>query len=120
MTTFTSVELDGIGKAEELEIMSLLSDGTLRKPTTVWVVRLGDDLYIRSVYGRASAWFRGTQVRHEGRIRAGGIEKDVPFSRQIPVSTIGSTPGIGLNTAATLQASSTRKSPPMRERRHSS
>lgn len=29
--------------------------------------------------GRTSAWFRGTQVRHEGRIRAGGVEKDVTF-----------------------------------------
>ena len=29
--------------------------------------------------GRASDWFRGTQVRHEGRIRAGGVEKDVTF-----------------------------------------
>ena len=41
--------------------------------------RSGDDLYVRSVNGRTSAWFRGTQVRHEGHIRAGGVEKDVAF-----------------------------------------
>jgi hypothetical protein len=29
--------------------------------------------------GRTSDWFRGTQRRHEGRIRAGGVEKDVTF-----------------------------------------
>jgi hypothetical protein len=46
---------------------------------TIWVVRLGDDLYVRSAYGGTSAWFRGTQVRHDGRIRAGGAEKDVTF-----------------------------------------
>jgi hypothetical protein len=51
--------------------------GLLRNPVTIWVVRHGDDLYIRSVNGRTSAWFRGTQVRHEGRIWAGGVEKDV-------------------------------------------
>ncbi len=46
---------------------------------TIWVVRHGDDLYVRSAYGRTSAWFRGTRVRHEGRIRAGGAEKDDTF-----------------------------------------
>ena len=34
---------------------------------------------VRSVNGRTSDWVRGTQRRHEGRIRAGGVEKDVTF-----------------------------------------
>ena len=79
MTTWTSDELNKIGTAEELQIASLRRDGTLRKPVTIWVVRLGDDLYVRSVNGRTSAWFRGAQVRHEGHIQAGGVEKDVTF-----------------------------------------
>ena len=79
MSTWTNDELNKIGNAEELQIASLRSDGTLRKPVTIWVVRVGDDLYVRSVYGRSSAWFRGTQLRHEGRIWAGGIEKQVAF-----------------------------------------
>ena len=45
---------------------------------TIWVVR-GDDLYVRSVYGRGSSWFRGAQDRHGGRIQAGGVDKDVDF-----------------------------------------
>lgn len=72
LTTWTNDELDCIGTAEELQITSLRGDGTLRKPVTIWVVRLGDDLYVRSVNGRTSAWFRGTQVRHAGHIQAGG------------------------------------------------
>jgi hypothetical protein len=79
MTVWVSEELNKIGAAEELEIASLRDDGTLRNPVTIWVVRHGDDLYIRSVNGRTSSWFRGTQVRHEGRIWAGGVEKDVTF-----------------------------------------
>ena len=79
MTTWTSDELTRIGNAEELEIASLRRDGTLRTPVTIWVVRLGDNLYIRSVNGRTSAWFRGVQARHAGRIWAGGVEKDVTF-----------------------------------------
>ncbi len=79
MTTWTSDELNKIGTAEELQIASLRQDGTLRKPVTIWVVRLGDDLYVRSVNGRSGTWFRGTQVRHEGHIQAVGINKDVTF-----------------------------------------
>ena len=79
LTAWTSDELNKIGKAEELEIASLRRDGTLRKQVTIWVVRCGDDLYVRSVNGRAGSWFRGAQVRHEGRIQAGGVDKDVTF-----------------------------------------
>lgn len=79
MTTWTSDELDTIGAAEELEIAPRRRDGTLRTPVTIWVVRVGDSLYVRSYRGRNGAWFRAAQVRHEGRIRAGGVEKDVTF-----------------------------------------
>ena len=84
MTTWTTKELDKIATAEELQIASVRRDGTLRKPVTIWVVRLGDDLHVRSVKGPTSAWFRGTQVRHEGRIWAGGVEKDVTFVDAAP------------------------------------
>src|SRR3989442_15357398 len=79
MATWTTGELEHIDAADELEVASLRRDGTLGNPTTIWVVRVGDDLYVRSVNGRTSGWFRGTQVRQEGRIRAGGVEKDVAF-----------------------------------------
>jgi hypothetical protein len=79
MTTWTSDELTKIGTAEELKIASIRRDGTLRNLVTIWVVRLGDNLYVRSVNGRTSAWFRGTQVLHEGHIWAGGVDKDVTF-----------------------------------------
>src|SRR4051812_33834091 len=79
MSSWSHDELDKIGNADELEIASLRRDGTLRKSRTIWAVRVGDDLYVRSVNGRASDWFRGTQTRHEGRIEAGGVRKDVTF-----------------------------------------
>ena len=79
MTAWTSDELAKIGNAEELKIASQRRDDTLNNPRTIWVVRVGDDLYVRSVNGRTGAWFRGTQVRREGRIGAGGVEKDVTF-----------------------------------------
>src|SRR5438309_2312605 len=79
MATWTSDELNKIGGADELEVASMHSDGTLRDPVTIWVVRLGEDLYVRSWRGRTGAWFRGTQERQQGRITAGGLEKDVTF-----------------------------------------
>lgn len=79
MSTWTSEELDTIGRADELQIAPRRGDGTLRKGVTIWVVRVGDDLYVRSWRGQDGAWFRAAQARHAGHIRAGGIEKDVMF-----------------------------------------
>jgi hypothetical protein len=79
MSTWTSEELNKIGSAEELQIAALRADGSLRFMRIIWVVRVGNDLYVRSVNGRTSDWFRGVQTRHEGLIRAGGVEKDVTF-----------------------------------------
>jgi hypothetical protein len=77
--TWTSDELSRIGEADELEIASLRRDGSLRRPRTIWAVRHGDDIYVRSVKGPDSAWYRGAQQRHAGRISAGGVDKDVDF-----------------------------------------
>jgi hypothetical protein len=79
MTAWTSEELKKIGSAEELQIASLRKDGSLRSMRIIWAVRLGDDIYVRSVNGRTSDWFRGVQTRYEGHIRAGGVDKDVTF-----------------------------------------
>ncbi|MEW1840050.1 DUF2255 family protein [Nonomuraea angiospora] len=52
-------------------LASRRADGSLRRPVTMWVVRVGDDLYVRCMNGRAGAWYRGAQTRHQGRITAG-------------------------------------------------
>ena len=80
MTTWTSNELGRIASADELRIAFQRPDGTLASPRTIWVVRDGDDLYVRSVNGRTSAWFRGTQASHQGHVEAGGVSKDVTFA----------------------------------------
>jgi hypothetical protein len=77
MAGWTSDEIAAIGDAEELKLASERLDGSSRRPVTMWVVRHGDDLYVRSVNGRESAWFRGVQDRHAARISAGGVDRDV-------------------------------------------
>ena len=79
MNDWTAEELDRIGAAEELAIAPHRDDGTLRKPVPIWVVRVGDDLYVRSWRGRTGAWFRAAQLHRQGRVRTDGVEKDVSF-----------------------------------------
>jgi len=79
MTSWKSDELNQIAAAEEVRIASERADATLRKPVIVWLVRLDDDLYVRSVNGRSASWFRGVLDRHAGRISADGFEKNIAF-----------------------------------------
>lgn len=77
MSTWTHDEFDRIGGADELGIASRRPDGSLRTHITIWVVRAGDDLYIRSAYGTDNPWFRRARASGRGSVRAGGIERDV-------------------------------------------
>lgn len=79
MATWTTDELDAIGNADELQIAARRKDGTLRTPRIIWVVRLGDELYVRSAHGDGAAWYRGTRATGEGWVEAAGVEKDVVF-----------------------------------------
>jgi hypothetical protein len=84
MTTWTEDELTTIGRAEQLQIASTRPDGSLRPYVTIWVVRAGDDLYVRSAYGSTNPWFVRARSSGTGRIRAGGIERDVTFTEAAP------------------------------------
>lgn len=79
MTAWASDELATIGAAEELQLASARPDGTSRPDVTMWVVCAGDDLYVRSAHGPDNPWFRRATTSGTGRIRAGGLERDVVF-----------------------------------------
>jgi hypothetical protein len=81
MSAWTEHELTRVGDANELRIAGLRADGSLRNLVVIWHVRVEDDIYVRSVNGPEAAWYRGTQLRGEGRIESGGISKDVAFIR---------------------------------------
>jgi hypothetical protein len=74
---WTAEELERVGDAEELKIASRRGDGSLRPYVTIWVVRAGDDIYVRSAYGTENPWYVRAVASGTGRIRAGGIERDV-------------------------------------------
>lgn len=79
MAEWNPTELATIGAAREIEISSLREDGSLTKPVTIWAVRVGDELYVRSVRGDAGGWYRAAERRHEGRIEGGEVAVDVVF-----------------------------------------
>jgi hypothetical protein len=89
MMTWTDEELSRIGEAQELQLASARRDGTMRPYVTMWVVRVGDDLYVRSAYGPTNPWFRRAKASGAGHIRAGGLERDVAFAE----------PGSGVHAA---------------------
>lgn len=84
MGSWTADELDRIGDAEELELASYRADDTLRPYVVMWVARVGDELYTRSAYGPEAAWYRHALASGRGRIRAGGVERDVAFEAGAP------------------------------------
>lgn len=84
MTGWTQEELGRIGEARELQLASFRRDGTLRPYVTMLVVRADDELYVRSAYGPNNPWFRRAKASGAGRIRPGGLERDVSFAEPAP------------------------------------
>jgi hypothetical protein len=74
---WTTDELARIGDTDELRIAPRRKDGTLRRAVPIWVVRVGDELYVRSWRGDDGRWYRAAQANREGRVSAGGVSKDV-------------------------------------------
>ncbi|GEL98193.1 DUF2255 family protein [Cellulomonas terrae] len=84
MSAWASETLTAIDTADELRVSSYRPDGTLRPFVIIWVVRVGDDVYIRSAYGPGNGWFRRAQASGRGRIKVAGLEQDVTFTTPGP------------------------------------
>jgi len=78
MNTWTSEELGRVGESEELQLASERADHSVRPYVTMWVVRVGDDLYVRSAAGPDNASYRRAVASGVGCIRAVGVERDAP------------------------------------------
>ncbi|MBU2663907.1 DUF2255 family protein [Actinoplanes bogorensis] len=89
MTSWDPGELRRIGDADELQLSSRRADGSLRPYVTIWVVRDGDALYVRSAYGSGNGWYRRARSSGAGRVRAAGVERDVTFADADPSTGAG-------------------------------
>jgi hypothetical protein len=79
MTAWTKDEISRIGESEEVDVAAVTRAGSVRNRVTIWLVRHGEDLFVRSVRGREGAWFRAVQGSKNGRIWAGRLERDIRF-----------------------------------------
>lgn len=76
---WTNQELDILGEAEELEISSRRQDGSIREYTTLWVVHVDGEIFVRSARGMSGGWFRHAVRDGAGRIRVNDTTYDVTF-----------------------------------------
>ena len=74
---WTGDQLDRIAGSEELRITTTREDGSQRRWTPIWVVRVGDSLYIRSAGGGKADWYRHVTQHNQARVRAGGVDAEV-------------------------------------------
>jgi hypothetical protein len=82
-TGWSDAELHAVGHAVEL---SPPPDGR-QDPgafVTMWAGRVGKQLFVRSAYGPDNHWFRRATAAGAGRVRAGGVTRDVPFESAEP------------------------------------
>lgn len=79
MTAWPAAGLTQFGDAQEVRIAATRADGSLRKPVIVWAVRVGNDLYTRSVNGPDAAWFQATRATRHGDISAAATTIEVDF-----------------------------------------
>ena len=84
MSAWLPDEVARIGRTTELQVASRRADGSLRPFVTIWVVRSDDDIYVRSAHGWDNGWFQRALRSGDGRIRAGGVERDVTFEQPDP------------------------------------
>jgi hypothetical protein len=80
MTGWTDQQAAQIAGPEEVQVITRRQDGSLRRPTTIWIVRDGGRVFIRSTNGRTAAWFRGATATGTGQIISGGKATDVTFT----------------------------------------
>ncbi len=79
MSVWTAEELAAIATDKDLYISIPNPDGTMHKPTRIWAVQAGDELYARSYAGVDGRWYQAAQAAGHGHITSGGVEKDVMF-----------------------------------------
>jgi hypothetical protein len=79
MTPWSPADARAIAAPEEVQLTTRRQDGTLRKPRTIWIVRDGDRVFVRSTNGRTADWFRAAITTGNGQVIAGGTTYDVSF-----------------------------------------
>ena len=79
-------ELQRIDSAEELAIAAERSDGSLRRPVAIWVVCVGQQVYVRTWHRRDTGWFGRVLQSRRARIRVPGAMAARRLKRRLHVA----------------------------------
>lgn len=80
MGEWTAEDLDQFGCADALQLTSRRRDGHSRPWVTMWVVRVGEEVFVRSARGSHNPWYRQAIASGSGRVRVDEIEHNVMFT----------------------------------------
>jgi hypothetical protein len=80
MAGWTADQVTRVAAPQEVQVLPRRGDGSLRRPTTIWIVGIGDRLFVRSTNGRSAAWFRSAIASGSGQIVSGRGPVDVTFT----------------------------------------
>ena len=89
MSAWAETELHAVDRADEIGISSHRNDGTARPFVTIWAVRVGDEVYVRSAHGPDNGWFRRAVAAGTGTLQVAGVAGEIRFE----------TPGPGVHDA---------------------
>lgn len=74
---WTADELNRFAAADELHIAVRRTDGTLRRRVPIWVVVVGDDVFVRTWFRRDTGWFGQAVSSGRAAVDVPGLAADV-------------------------------------------
>ena len=77
MPGWSPQELTAIAAPDKVQIAPVRRNGQLRRPTIIWVVRAGDDVYVRAARGANQGWHGVARASGQARLTAAGADHDV-------------------------------------------
>ncbi len=76
-STWSEHELQIIEAEHEAVLASRRPDGSLGSPATIWVVRVGDEVFVRSAFGPGNRWYARARSAGSGHVTIGGVAREV-------------------------------------------
>jgi len=77
MKTWSAELLEMMGNCTEVGIATERVDGSSRASLPIWVIRVGDELFVRSYRGTVGGWYRHIMPHPYARITAQGTDQRV-------------------------------------------
>jgi hypothetical protein len=90
--SFTADDLERLARADEIEIETQAPDSPPHR-TVIWIVVEGDEVFVRSVRGRAGRWYREAMANPAVAIHVDG--------RRLPATAIPATDPDSLERTST-------------------